>query len=199
MDAVLEPREVKFVLLGDAGVGKSSLVMRIVNGVFSNHSEPTIGASFYQKIIVEESIRYKCQVWDTAGQEKYHSLAPMYYRGAGAVIVTFDITDRPTFETASHWIDELKKMGPKNAVVALAGNKADLENLREVARPEAESYAESIGAMYIETSAKDGTDVDLLFKRLLTKLPPLEKEEQQSNKIDINSLATVQKPEKKCC
>lgn len=72
----------------------------------------------------------KFQIWDTAGQEKYHSLAPMYYRGAAAAIVVYDITRQNTFKTLKNWIEELRSQGPKDIAIAIAGNKADLEDQR---------------------------------------------------------------------
>ena len=87
-------REVKVVLLGDSGVGKSSLVLRFVVNDFKPYSEATIGASFFSKLIIANNIPMKFQIWDTAGQEKYHSLAPMYYRGAAAAILVYDITNK---------------------------------------------------------------------------------------------------------
>jgi len=87
-----KPREVKVVLLGDTGVGKSSLVLRFVTNNFKPYSESTIGASFMSKMIMVQGKPIKYQIWDTAGQEKYHSLAPMYYRGAAAAIIVYDIT-----------------------------------------------------------------------------------------------------------
>ena len=87
-----KPREVKVVLLGDTGVGKSSLVLRFVTNNFKPYSESTIGASFMSKMIMVDAKPIKFQIWDTAGQEKYHSLAPMYYRGAAAAVIVYDIT-----------------------------------------------------------------------------------------------------------
>lgn len=87
-------KEVKVVLLGDSGVGKSSLVLRFVVNDFKPYSEATIGASFFSKLVVTNNTPLKFQIWDTAGQEKYHSLAPMYYRGAAAAILVYDITNK---------------------------------------------------------------------------------------------------------
>mmetsp|Transcript_14636 Transcript_14636/g.58485 ORF Transcript_14636/g.58485 Transcript_14636/m.58485 type:complete len:141 (-) Transcript_14636:695-1117(-) len=84
--------EVKVVLLGDAGVGKSSLARRFVHRHFQPFAESTIGASFMSKTLAVDGREVKAQIWDTAGQEKYHSLAPMYYRGAGAAIVVYDVS-----------------------------------------------------------------------------------------------------------
>ncbi|KAF4315718.1 hypothetical protein BBO99_00007754 [Phytophthora kernoviae] len=135
-------REVKVVLLGDTGVGKSSLVLRFVTNNFRPYSESTIGASFMSKMIVVNDTPIKYQIWDTAGQEKYHSLAPMYYRGAAAAIVVYDIT-----------------------------RKSDLEEKREVPASQARAYAEEIGALFIETSAKEDTNVSDLFIQISQALP----------------------------
>mmetsp|Transcript_5908 Transcript_5908/g.5295 ORF Transcript_5908/g.5295 Transcript_5908/m.5295 type:complete len:185 (+) Transcript_5908:117-671(+) len=161
-----KPREVKVVLLGDTGVGKSSLVLRFVTNNFKPYSESTIGASFMSKMIMVSGKPIKFQIWDTAGQEKYHSLAPMYYRGAAAAIVVYDITRQNTFKTLKNWIDELRTQGPKDIAIAIAGNKADLEDQREVSKAAAISYSEEIGAMYLETSAKDDLNVQDIFVQL---------------------------------
>jgi Ras-related protein Rab-22 len=101
-----KPREVKVVLLGDTGVGKSSLVLRFVTNNFKPYSESTIGASFMSKMIMVQGKPIKFQIWDTAGQEKYHSLAPMYYRGAAAAIIVYDITR----SVSSHCCYDLKSI-----------------------------------------------------------------------------------------
>merc|ERR1719163_2262284 len=116
----------KLVLLGKANVGKSSLVIRFVTGKFMDHMESTIGASFFTKTFKVDDEDVTFEIWDTAGQERYHSLAPMYYRGAKAAIVTYDITDRSSFDKAQSWVNELQQSGGVNMVIALAGNKADL-------------------------------------------------------------------------
>mmetsp|Transcript_8112 Transcript_8112/g.12110 ORF Transcript_8112/g.12110 Transcript_8112/m.12110 type:complete len:173 (+) Transcript_8112:96-614(+) len=161
-----KPREVKVVLLGDTGVGKSSLVLRFVTNNFKPYSESTIGASFMSKMIMVDGKPIKFQIWDTAGQEKYHSLAPMYYRGAAAAIIVYDITRANTFKTLKNWVDELKAQGPHEIAIAVAGNKADLEDQREVESAAASAYAQEIGAMYLETSAKDDLNVHDIFVQL---------------------------------
>ena len=82
------------------------------------------------KDLVVDGKKYRIQIWDTAGQEKYHSLAPMYYRGAAAAVIVYDITQKPSFQTLRNWVEELKKNGPANIIMAVAGNKCDLANLR---------------------------------------------------------------------
>ena len=115
--------------------------------------------------------KIKMQIWDTAGQEKYHSLAPMYYRGAAAAIVVYDITRKQSLQTLKNWVKELKQLGPDNIVIAIAGNKSDLEEKREVSSMTAKAYADEIGAVFIETSAKEDTNVSDLFINISKQLP----------------------------
>ncbi|KZT06857.1 GTP-binding protein ypt5 [Laetiporus sulphureus 93-53] len=118
--------QVKLVLLGEAAVGKSSVVLRFVNNEFQPNKEPTIGAAFLtQKCRLEDRIlRY--EIWDTAGQERFHSLAPMYYRNAQAAVVVYDVTKASSLEKAKTWVKELQRQANPNIVIALAGNKVDL-------------------------------------------------------------------------
>lgn len=164
-------REVKLVLLGEAGVGKSSLVLRFVANHFKAYSESTIGAAFMSKTLVVDDQAIKFQIWDTAGQEKYHSLAPMYYRGASAAIVVYDITRATSFKTLQNWVTELRSLGPENIVIAIAGNKCDLDDKREVDKTTAGDYAEEINAIFVETSAKTGNNVQEMFTNISKKLP----------------------------
>ncbi|KAF7784443.1 hypothetical protein Agabi119p4_608 [Agaricus bisporus var. burnettii] len=118
--------QVKLVLLGEAAVGKSSIVLRFVSNEFQPNKEPTIGAAFLtQKCRLEDRIlRY--EIWDTAGQERFHSLAPMYYRNAQAAVVVYDVTKSTSLEKAKSWVKELQRQANPNIVIALAGNKVDL-------------------------------------------------------------------------
>ncbi|KAG5337207.1 Ras-related protein Rab-5B [Termitomyces sp. T112] len=121
--------QVKLVLLGEAAVGKSSIVLRFVSNEFQANKEPTIGAAFLtQKCRLEDRVlRY--EIWDTAGQERFHSLAPMYYRNAQAAVVVYDITKASSLEKAKSWVKELQRQANPNIVIALAGNKLDLVQL----------------------------------------------------------------------
>ena len=113
----------------------------------------------------------KFEIWDTAGQERYRSLAPMYYRGAAAAIVVYDITNPDSFTGAKSWVKELQRRGDPNVVIALAGNKADLESRRKIEFEEANSYAEENGILHLETSAKNANNVKALFVEIAKKLP----------------------------
>ncbi|KAM0865891.1 hypothetical protein ACQ4PT_042973 [Festuca glaucescens] len=117
----------KLVLLGDSGVGKSCIVLRFVRGQFDPTSKVTVGASFLsQTLALEDSTIVKFEIWDTAGQERYAALAPLYYRGAAAAIVAYDITNPESFKKAQYWVKELQKHGSPGIIMVLVGNKADL-------------------------------------------------------------------------
>ncbi|PWN38950.1 ras-domain-containing protein [Ceraceosorus guamensis] len=124
--ATQKPWQAKLVLLGEAAVGKSSVVLRFVSDEYTENKEPTIGAAFLtQKCRLDNAI-IKFEIWDTAGQERFHSLAPMYYRNAQASAVVYDVTKASSFEKAKSWVKELQRQANPNIVIALVGNKIDL-------------------------------------------------------------------------
>ncbi|KAI0735292.1 ras-domain-containing protein [Earliella scabrosa] len=147
--------QVKLVLLGEAAVGKSSIVLRFVSNEFQPNKEPTIGAAFLtQKCRLEDRVlRY--EIWDTAGQERFHSLAPMYYRNAQAAVVVYDVTKASSLEKAKTWVKELQRQANPNIVIALAGNKIDLvtPSASSSTAPESEDEADDATATPGETAA----------------------------------------------
>ncbi|KAI0335414.1 ras-domain-containing protein [Cubamyces sp. BRFM 1775] len=148
--------QVKLVLLGEAAVGKSSIVLRFVSNEFQPNKEPTIGAAFLtQKCRLEDRVlRY--EIWDTAGQERFHSLAPMYYRNAQAAVVVYDVTKASSLEKAKTWVKELQRQANPNIVIALAGNKIDLVTPSadsSAPTPESEDEADDATATPGETAA----------------------------------------------
>ncbi|XP_032866536.2 ras-related protein Rab-31 isoform X2 [Tyto alba] len=167
--------------LKDTGVGKSSIVCRFVQDHFDHNISPTIGASFMTKTVPCGNELHKFLIWDTAGQERFHSLAPMYYRGSAAAVIVYDITKQDSFHTLKKWVKELKEHGPENIVMAIAGNKCDLSDIREVPVKDAKEYAESIGAIVVETSAKNAVNIEELFQGISRQIPPLDPHENGNN------------------
>ena len=155
-------RRSKLVIVGDCSVGKSSIGLRFTAGIFRPEQERTLGAVFLQRRVRADETLIHLDIWDTAGQERFRSLAPMYYRNAHAAIVVYDVTRRDTFKPALTWVNEIRRASP-NAVVALAGNKSDLSDGREVYSEEAEAFAQENGLLFMETSAKTGLNIDELF------------------------------------
>uniref|UniRef100_A0A7S2NFX2 Uncharacterized protein n=1 Tax=Zooxanthella nutricula TaxID=1333877 RepID=A0A7S2NFX2_9DINO len=172
----------KLVLLGDASVGKSCLVVRFAKGEFYEYQEPTIGAAFLTQMVSLGSEVVKFEIWDTAGQERYKSLAPMYYRGAAAAVVVYDITSRESFEAAKAWVVELSN---HDTLIALAGNKADLEANRAIDQATARAYADSMNILYMETSAKSGQNVNEIFHEVAVRLPKQSRDTEKDGVVRV--------------
>ncbi|XP_066270320.1 uncharacterized protein [Branchiostoma lanceolatum] len=172
--------EAKIVVLGAQGVGKTSVVIRYVGKLFSKHVSPTIGASFFTFKMTVDDYRVKLQLWDTAGQERFRSMAPMYYRKANAALLVYDITCRESFENIQSWVDELKKNVEGTIIMCVIGNKKDLASRREVTREKAEQYADSINALYYETSALTNDGIQEAFLQVSLSLIKLSQTDKSS-------------------
>lgn len=184
----------KLVILGDIAVGKSSIAQRFVNGKFGTLHEPTIGALFLTKKINIQNYVAKFEIWDTAGQERYHALTPMYYRNANAAVVVFDVTNPQSYERAQKWVSELLEKANSGIIIAICGNKVDLDENRKVNSDEVKKYAEQIGSFYIEVSAKINLNIDKLFEDIANKLPKtVTKKGEQIDEIQI------EKPSQSSC
>ncbi|KPA76550.1 putative small Rab GTP binding protein [Leptomonas pyrrhocoris] len=168
--AAASAKKYKLVLLGESGVGKSSVVQRLMKNAFSESINSTVGASFFRYTcnVGEDTVVY-FDIWDTAGQERFKSLASMYYRGAAAAMVVFEINLADTFEKAKFWVRELHVNSPETLVV-LVGNKKDLESERQVSLADAQRGAAEMNALYVETSARSGEGVQEAFQTVAQKL-----------------------------
>ncbi|XP_078537483.1 ras-related protein Rab-17 isoform X1 [Lissotriton helveticus] len=166
----------KLVVLGSSGVGKSSLVLRYVKDDFRD-LPVTVGCAFFTQLVCLDHTTIKFEIWDTAGQEKYHSVCHLYYRGANAALLVYDITSKETFFRAQLWLKELaREFAAEEITIALIGNKTDLSEEREVTSEEAQNFAEDNSVLFMETSAKDDYNVTEAF---LAVAQELLKQEQQ--------------------
>lgn len=188
---------IKTILLGDSGVGKTSIVLRFVNNIFNPYSESTIGASFFTKVFYNGDKTYKFHIWDTAGQEKYSSLASMYYRNAKVIIIVYDITNKNTFNTVKKWVKELNKNMTSDFIIAIIGNKNDLKDKKNVSTLQAKAYADEINAIFLETSAKNSSNIQELFETIINKIPDNFIDDIQNNIVNIHS--TNNNKKNNCC
>lgn len=162
----------KILLVGNSGVGKSSLLLRFTAGKFDDLS-PTIGVDFKVKMVSLQGKRLKLTIWDTAGQERFRTLTSTYYRGAQGIILVYDVTRRATFTDLSDvWLKEVDRFSTnKDCIKMLIGNKVDLEESeRVVAKKEGIAFARQHGCLFLEASAKTSINVQRCFDELVHKI-----------------------------
>ena len=156
----------RVVLIGNAFVGKTALIQKKINSEVSQRYEETVGAAFHSYKEVIDGKETVIQVWDTAGQEKYRSLGPVYFRNATAAILVYDVTDRSTFEALDEWIETFRSAAGMSPQIIIVGNKCDLETRIVVDKIEGQNYAEHHGMKFFYTSAITGYNVDFLFQKV---------------------------------
>ncbi|NXU47666.1 RAB17 protein, partial [Turnix velox] len=179
----------KVVLLGSTSVGKSSLAYRYVKNDFKE-SLPTVGCSFFTQTLNLEVATIKFEIWDTAGQEKYQSVCHLYYRGAQAALLVYDLTKKETLTRAKLWLRELEKeFLPDEIVIALVGNKTDLAAEREVTTEEGEEFARTKGLLFSETSAKSNHQVSHTFMAIAQEL--LQREQAKASAPPLAGMAAI--------
>ncbi len=162
----------KIIFVGDAGVGKTTIINRINDNEFQSSYDATIGVDFWPKKINFRGNEITLQIWDTAGQERYRGLIPSYVRNSSIVFIVFDITNRKTFESIPKWIELIKSI-EKNIILVLIGNKEDLKEKREVEEKEGEDLAKENEMHYYELSAKNynNNDIKKIFFNTVIELP----------------------------
>uniref|UniRef100_A0A8C1W9U6 small monomeric GTPase n=2 Tax=Cyprinus carpio TaxID=7962 RepID=A0A8C1W9U6_CYPCA len=160
----------KILIIGESGVGKSSLLLRFTDDTFNPELAATIGVDFKVKTIAIDGNRAKLAIWDTAGQERFRTLTPSYYRGAQGVILVYDVSKWDTFTRLENWLNELETYCTRNDLVKmLVGNKIDKDN-REVDRNEGLKFARKHSMLFIEASAKTRDGVQCAFEELVEKI-----------------------------
>ena len=190
---------IKLVLLGDSGVGKTSIVTQYVSGSAPENVNPTIGAAFVTKDVLIDGQQLELLIWDTAGQEVYRGLAPMYYRSALIAFIVYDVTKAESFDSVSYWIKELKTNVEESIIILVCGNKIDLEEKRAIEFQSAQAMASENGALYAETSASTGAGIDRMFQLAISTLL---KQRQPNNNPEPGIRITTSGDKKKkdgCC
>ena len=194
----------KVLLLGNSDVGKSSLILRYVDQVWSDTFVPTIGVDFKVKTLEIDNKQIKMQIWDTAGQERFRNVISSYFRGSHGILLIYDITNRDSFKNLENWLTEIEKNANQNVLKILIGNKNDLVDDREIKTEEGQTFANRNGMQFIETSAKMNTNVTEAFEALAKlmmqfsseKNTVLKKNEQKT--LSASSGKDLNK-KKKCC
>ena len=157
----------KIIFLGDQYVGKSSILNRFYQDKFEQDYQATIGLDFHSKNVEINNTTIRLLLYDTAGQEKFKSLIPMYIRDANIIIVVYDISNKDSFIHTEHWVNETKDLKRDDAIFVLVGNKIDLEDKRAVTTKEAEEFSTQKGFLFHEVSAKTGEEVQELFTSVI--------------------------------
>jgi len=160
----------KLLLIGDSGVGKSCLLLRFADDTYTESYISTIGVDFKIRTITQDSKTVKLQIWDTAGQERFRTITSSYYRGAHGIIVVYDVTDMESFNNVKQWLHEIDRYACENVNKLLVGNKCDLESKRVVSFDQAKEFADSLGIEFMETSAKNSTNVEKAFTTMSAQI-----------------------------
>ena len=195
---------IKIILLGETGTGKTSLINNYFGKKFSENEESTLSSEVSTRLLEIDQVKYSINLWDTCGQEKYHSVTKLFIKESKIVILVYNITKIKTFELLDYWAKTTEEILNKTTEViyGVVGNKADLYEDQEVEKSQGENFAKEIDALFIETSAKEDK---LGFKQFVNKL--IEKSIGKKC-IDINSenkeekkKLTLKKDKKKkgCC
>ena len=161
-----KPINCKIILVGDSGVGKTSIIARYLNK-YSPNIVTTINTSFYSKLVVIDDYKINFQIWDTVGQEKYRSLNSLFFKDANICILVYDITKEKTFNNIkNYWYESVITNGSEGIICGVAGNKSDLYEFEKNDRNEVTDFCKEINAVFRFTSAKNNYCVDELFKEL---------------------------------
>lgn len=177
----------KMIIIGDCNVGKTSIISRYFQNQFDEFYVSPRSNYCYKNLRVYDN-PVIVQIWDTAGEERFRSISPFYYRRAAGVLLVYSITDRSTFESIRMWMGYVRDYSNRREGCLLIGNKVDLESNREVSFEEGQSLAAELNLMFIETSAKTGININSAFDLMINYLYP--KLSQAKYSLDINRTPT---------
>ena len=183
----------KLLLVGDSGVGKSSILSRYVDELYTEEFISTVGVDFKIKTIDIHNQVCKIQVWDTAGQERFKSITSVYYKGANGCIVVYDITNKDSFDHVHNWLTELETYAPIGIPILLVGNKSDMTKDRMVSEEDGIQLAKDYNLDFVETSAKKNDNIDTAFLSLSEKIKVIQKP-IRDKQIDISSFKLTPQP-----
>ena len=194
----------KILLIGNSGVGKSSLLLRFSDDTFTGNFMPTIGVDFKIRTLEVDGKTIKLQIWDTAGQERFKTITSSYYKGAHGIIVVYDVTDKESFKNIDTWMNEIEKHASDNVSRILCGNKCDLDDSRQVSMDEGKELADTYNIRFIESSAKDNANVEeaftLMTKEIKSRVVHTETKKTTSTGKRLNTrTASVKKKKDGCC
>ena len=198
----------KLILIGDGRVGKTSIINKYIHNKFNENEGMTLNCCYMEKTIIHNDRKYKFSIWDTAGQEKFNAITPIYYRDARGVILVYDITNPHSFERVKKWIEELKNYN-ENASIVIVGNKIDLKDNIAVNSEMSQEKAKSLNMAVMETSALDSSNVQEAFFQLLKEMYKSVKalvsnqgtsqEKLGEAGVQLNTNTANQEKKKKCC
>jgi Ras-related protein Rab-6A len=160
----------KIVVIGDINVGKTSILSRFRYGSFEQSYMPTLGIDFFTKNLFYEDKTIRLILWDTAGQERFRSLIPSYLKNADCIIIVYDITNKDSFNSLAHWLDDAKNNTVEGTIFVICGNKIDLKEKRVVTNEEIDEYIKKENLLYVECSAQNGEGIKELFNLIAKNL-----------------------------
>ena len=190
----------KVVLLGESGVGKTSIISQFTNSEFKDDFETSTGGTFSSKSFTYNDDKIlKFEIWDTAGQERYRALTKMFYKETNAVILVYDITRKKSFEELqNYWVEQIKEFAPENIIIAVVANKSDLSENEEVEEEVARNYAQDLNALFCTTSAKSSFGINDLFLQIAKRHTGAEnikikndEDEELQGKEEMNKRGTM--------
>uniref|UniRef100_A0A8C5SLG6 small monomeric GTPase n=1 Tax=Laticauda laticaudata TaxID=8630 RepID=A0A8C5SLG6_LATLA len=188
------------ILVGDSGVGKTSLLVQFDQGKFISGSfSATVGIGFTNKVVTVDDVKVKLQIWDTAGQERFRSVTHAYYRDAQALLLLYDITSKVSFDSIRAWLTEINEYAQKDVVIMLLGNKADMSSERVIRTEDGESLAREYGVPFMETSAKTGMNVELAFLAIAKELKQRAVKQLDEPRFQIHDYIESEKRRSNCC